>query len=46
VLQEKYGYTREKADQKIERRLRMFDQKQSASALRSRRMNKRQSIGW
>ena len=46
VLQEKYGYTREKADKKIERRLRNYDQKHIASALRARRMDKRQSIGW
>lgn len=46
VLQEKYGYTREKADKKIERRLRNYDQKHIASALRAQRMNKRQSIGW
>jgi uncharacterized protein YjbJ (UPF0337 family) len=46
VLQEKYGYARENADEKIERRLRAFDQKQIASALRAQRMNKRQSIGW
>ena len=46
VLQEKYGYTRENADKKIERRLRALDQKQIASALRAQRMNKRQSIGW
>ena len=46
VLQEKYGYALGKADEIIERRLRGSDQKQAASALRSRRMNKRQSIGW
>ena len=45
VLQEKYGYTREKADKRTERRLKKYDQKQIASALRSRRMNKRQTIG-
>jgi uncharacterized protein YjbJ (UPF0337 family) len=45
-LQEKYGYTREKVDNKIERRLRNYDQKHIASSLRARRMNKRQSIGW
>ncbi len=46
VLQEKYGYTREKADKKIERRLKDYDQKHIALALRARRMNKRQFIGW
>ncbi|MBI5652328.1 MAG: CsbD family protein [Chloroflexi bacterium] len=46
VLQEKYGYTREKADKKIERRLKKYDQKYVAQAERARRMNKRQSIGW
>lgn len=46
VLQEKYGHSREKADKKIERRLRDYDQKHIASALRAQRMNKRQSIGW
>lgn len=46
VLQEKYGYARDKADKRIERRLRDHDQKQIASALRARRLNKRQSIGW
>jgi uncharacterized protein YjbJ (UPF0337 family) len=45
-LQEKYGYTREKVDKKIERRLRDYDHRHIASALRARRMNKRQSIGW
>lgn len=46
ALQEKFGYTREIADEKIERRLRDYDHKHIASALRARRMNKRQSIGW
>ncbi len=46
VLQEEYGYTREEGDKKIERRLRDDEQKHIASALRARRMNKRQSIGW
>ena len=46
VLQEKYGYALGKADEIIERRLREYGQKQTASALRMRRMNKRQSIGW
>ena len=46
VLQQKYVYALGKADEIIERRLRGSDQKQAASALRSRRMNKRQSIGW
>jgi uncharacterized protein YjbJ (UPF0337 family) len=46
VLQEKYGNTSEQADKKIERHLRDDDQKHIASALRSRRMTKRQSIGW
>ncbi len=46
ALQEKYGYAREQADKKIERRLRDDDQKHIALALRARRMDKRQSIGW
>jgi len=46
VLQDKYGYALGKADEIIERRLREDDQKQTPSALRARRMNKRQSIGW
>ena len=46
ALQEKYGYALGKADEIIERRLREDDQKQTASALRARRMDKRQSIGW
>ena len=45
-LQDKYGYALAKADEIIERRLREEDQKQTASALRARRINKRQSIGW
>ena len=46
VLQEKYGYALGKADKIIERRLRDEDQKHIASAIRARRMDKRQSIGW
>ncbi len=46
AVQDKYGYTLGKADEIIERRLREYGQKQTASALRMRRMNKRQSIGW
>ena len=46
VLQEKYGYALSKADKIIERRLRDEDQKHIASALRTRRMDQRQSIGW
>ena len=46
VLQEENGYPLERAEKKTERRLRDYGQKQIASALRARRMNKRQSIGW
>jgi uncharacterized protein YjbJ (UPF0337 family) len=46
VLQEKYGYALGKADEILERRLKDEDQKHSASALRARRMDKRQFIGW
>ena len=46
VLQEKYDYALGKADEILERRLKGDDQKHIASALRSRRMDKRQSIGW
>ena len=46
VLQERYGYTREDTDKRIERRLKKYDQKNIAQAERTRRMNKRQSIGW
>ena len=46
VLQEKYGYALGKADEILERRLKDDDQKHSASALRARRLGKRQSIGW
>ena len=46
VLQEKYGYAHGKAEKIIERRLRDEDQKHIASAIRARRMDKRQSIGW
>jgi hypothetical protein len=46
VLKEKYGYAREKADEKIERRLKEYDQQHIAPAERAKRMNKRQSIGW
>ena len=44
--QDKYGYALGKADEIIERRLREDGQKQTASVLRARRMDKRQSIGW
>lgn len=46
VLQDKYGYARNQADKKTERRLKKYDQKYNAQAERTRRMNKRQSIGW
>lgn len=46
ALQERYGYTRENADKQIERRLKKYDQRKIAQAERTRRMNKRQSIGW
>jgi hypothetical protein len=46
ALQDKYGYALGKADEIIERRLREADQEQNASAIRSRRINKRQSIDW
>ena len=46
ALQEEYGYLREKADKKSERRLRSIEQKHLASTLRARRMSKQQSIGW
>ena len=46
ALQDKYGYALGKADEIIERRLREDGQKQTASVLRARRMDKRQSIGW
>jgi uncharacterized protein YjbJ (UPF0337 family) len=45
-LQEKYGYARERADEKTEHRLKEFDQKYIAQVERTNRMNKRQSIGW
>ena len=45
-LQEKYGTSQDKATKKLERRLRDDDQRQIASALRARRTNKHQSIGW
>jgi uncharacterized protein YjbJ (UPF0337 family) len=45
-LQEKFGYTREKADKKIECHLRAYDQKHIAAALRAQRINKHQSTGW
>ena len=46
ALQEKYDYARAKTGEEIERRLRDQDQKHVALALRTQRMNKRQSIGW
>jgi hypothetical protein len=36
----------DRTEGKLERRLRDDEQKHIASALRARRMNKRQSIGW
>jgi len=44
VLQEKYGYTREKGNKKIERRLKARSETQQARYLRGLKM--RQSIGW
>jgi hypothetical protein len=38
--------TLDRTEGKLERRLRDDDQKHIASALRARRMDKRQSIGW
>jgi hypothetical protein len=45
-LLEKDGSSLDKAEKRIERRLRDQDQRHIASALRARRTNKHQAIGW